>query len=141
MNFFSLTVFGGNLLADNVHSSVTMDRHVQACQWTGSISLLTWVLLWESACSVEGCGDTLFSYYSYCASVYVRVVSQHGVKVSLWASKCRLAPSKSYTIPNLEWMSCLLLSKLIVIAKEVVECEVDLSGVLLIRQWSGFVVD
>ena len=29
-NFFSLTVFGGNLLAGNVHSRVTMDRHVQA---------------------------------------------------------------------------------------------------------------
>ena len=29
-NFFSLTVFGGNLLAGDVHSSVTMDRHVQA---------------------------------------------------------------------------------------------------------------
>ena len=29
-NFFSLTVFGGNLLADDIHASVTMDRHVQA---------------------------------------------------------------------------------------------------------------
>ena len=28
-NFFSLTVFGGNLLADDVHSSVAMDRHIQ----------------------------------------------------------------------------------------------------------------
>ena len=28
-NFFSLTVFGGILLADDVHSSVTMDRHGQ----------------------------------------------------------------------------------------------------------------
>ena len=29
-SFFSLTAFGGNLLAVDVHSSVTMDRHVQA---------------------------------------------------------------------------------------------------------------
>ena len=29
MYFFSLTVFGGNLLAGDVHSSVTMDRYVQ----------------------------------------------------------------------------------------------------------------
>ena len=29
-NFFSLTIFGGNLLAGDVHSSVTMDGHVQA---------------------------------------------------------------------------------------------------------------
>ena len=66
---------------------------------------------------------------AYCASVYVRVVCQHGVKVSLCASKCRLAPAKSYTVPRLELMSCLLLSKLIVTVKEAVECEVDLSGV------------
>ena len=36
--------------------------------------------------------------------VYVRVVCQHWVKVSLCESKCRLAPSKSYTIPGLEFM-------------------------------------
>ena len=29
-NFFLLTIFGGYLLADDIHSSVTMDRHVQA---------------------------------------------------------------------------------------------------------------
>lgn len=51
-----------------------------------------------------------------------------GVKVSLWASKCWQAPSKSYTIPRLESLSCQLLSKLIVTAKEAVECKVDLSG-------------
>ena len=28
-NLFSLTVFGENLLADDVHSSVAMARHVQ----------------------------------------------------------------------------------------------------------------
>ena len=49
-NFFSLTVFDGNLLAGDVHSSVTIDRHVQAWQWIGCIYLLTWGLLWPSAC-------------------------------------------------------------------------------------------
>ena len=29
-NLFSLTVFGGNPLAGDVHSSVIMDRHVQS---------------------------------------------------------------------------------------------------------------
>ena len=117
--------------------------YTQARQWIGMFKLVNEQA--ASPYSLESYSGNLpaqlrvavilsFSYYSYCASVYVRVVSQHGVKVSLWASKCRLAPSKSYTIPNLEWMSCLLLSKLTVIAKEVVECEVDLSGVLLIRQ-------
>ena len=52
-NFFSLTVFGRNLLTSEVHSSVTIDRNVQAWKWTGIISLLTWGLLWASACSLE----------------------------------------------------------------------------------------
>ena len=50
---FRLAVFGENLLAGDVHSSVTMDRHVQAWQWIGSICLLTWGLLWASAYSLE----------------------------------------------------------------------------------------
>ena len=54
-NFVSLTVFGGNLLLSDVHSSVTMGRHVQAWQWIGSISLVTWGLLWASVCSLEAC--------------------------------------------------------------------------------------
>ena len=37
--------------------------------------------------------------------------------------------SKSYIIPGLELMLCLLLSKLIVTVKKAVECEVDLSGI------------
>ena len=55
-NFFSMTVFSGNLLAGDVHSSVTMDGHVQAWQWIGNISLLTWGLLSASACSLEAWG-------------------------------------------------------------------------------------
>ena len=39
-NFFSLTVFGGNLLAGDVHSRVTMDRHAPSWQWIVSTSLL-----------------------------------------------------------------------------------------------------
>ena len=58
-NFFSLIVFGRNLLPDDVHSSVTMDRHVQTWQWIDSISLLTWGLLSASACSLEACNDSL----------------------------------------------------------------------------------
>ena len=31
---------------------------------------------------------------AYCTVVYVRVVCSHGVKVSLWAGKCGVAPMK-----------------------------------------------
>ena len=55
---FRLAVFSRNLLAGDVHSGVALDRHVHACQWPGSISLLPWSLLSASACSLEGCGDS-----------------------------------------------------------------------------------
>ena len=58
-NFCSLAVFGGNLLAGDVHSSVATDRDVQSWQWTGSILQFTWGLPWASACLLEAWGDTL----------------------------------------------------------------------------------
>lgn len=71
-------------------------------------------------------------YYSSidasCKSVYVWVACQRGIKVTLWASKFRLPPSKLYTIPRLELMLSLLMSKLIVTIKKAVECDGDLSG-------------
>ena len=61
-NFFSLAVFGGNLLGD-IHSSVAVDRHVRSWKWIGSIYLLTGGILWASACSLEAWGDAPLSYY------------------------------------------------------------------------------
>ena len=79
-DFFSLTVFGGNLLAGDVHSSVTLDRHVQPCQWTGSISLLISGLLWASAPSLEAWRDSpvfllLIPCYPVQTSFHVRTVN------------------------------------------------------------------
>ena len=54
----------------------------------------------------------------YCAVVYRRFVSDCGVKVSFLASKTKVAPLKKLTIPRLELLGCLLLSRLI---KEVLE--------------------
>ena len=54
---------------------------------------------------------------SYCACVYARVVCDHGVSLKLWASKSRLTPVKSHSIPRLELLSCLLLSNLILSVK------------------------
>ena len=58
-DFFSLTVFGGNFLVGDVHSSIALDRYVQAWQWIDSISLLIWGPLWLSACSLEAWGGSL----------------------------------------------------------------------------------
>ena len=66
MSFFSLTVFGVNLLAGDVHSSVTMDRHIQTWQRTGvsnlqlSSHLRSEAVFWASVCSFEAyCSSTL----------------------------------------------------------------------------------
>ena len=54
----------------------------------------------------------------YCAVIYLRFISDCGVTVSFLASKTKVAPLKKLTIPRLEFLGCLLLSKLI---KEVLE--------------------
>jgi hypothetical protein len=54
----------------------------------------------------------------YCAVVYLRLTSNDGVKLSFLASKTKVAPLKTLTIPRLELLGCLLLSKFI---KEILE--------------------
>ena len=49
----------------------------------------------------------------YCAVVYLRLVCNGSVHVRFLASKTKVAPLKSLTIPRLELLGCLLLSKLI----------------------------
>ena len=48
----------------------------------------------------------------YCAVVYLRLVCQVAVNVCFLASKTKVAPLKTLTIPRLEPLGCLLLSKL-----------------------------
>ena len=50
--------------------------------------------------------------------IYLRFINDCGVTVSFLASKTKVAPLKKLTIPRLELLGCLLLSKLI---KEVLE--------------------
>ena len=49
----------------------------------------------------------------YCAVVYLRVVTSADVKVFLLSSKTKVAPLKALTIPRLELLACVLLSKLV----------------------------
>ena len=59
-----------------------------------------------------------------CAVVYVRVVCSHGIEVNLWAGKCRVAPMKDLSIPLLELLACVLLSKSVVSVINAVRLEV-----------------
>ena len=67
---------------------------------------------------LHGFGDAL--KVAYGAVVFVRSVCRHGVKVSLWTGKCCVAPVKLTTLPRLELLACVLLSKLIVSVKKAV---------------------
>ena len=67
---------------------------------------------------LDGFSDSSGKAYGAC--VFVRVICEHGGSVRLWTSKFRLAPVKELSIPRLELMACLLLSRLMVsVEKEV----------------------
>ena len=57
----------------------------------------------------------------YGVVVYAHNVCAHGVKVSLWAGKSCVLPSKEQTVPRLELFAAALLSKFIVSTKWAVE--------------------
>ena len=57
----------------------------------------------------------------YGAVVYARSICTHGVKVSLWAAKSCVVPSKEQKVSRLELLAAVLLSKLIVSTKPAVE--------------------
>ena len=67
----------------------------------------------DSGVRVELHGFCDSSTEVYCAVVYLRLIYRGNVKVSFLASKTKVAPLKTLTIPRLELLGCLLLSKLI----------------------------
>ena len=77
---------------------------------------------------------------AYGACVFVRVICEHGGSVRLWTSKCRLAPVKELSIPRLELMACLLLSRLMVSVKLAVEKEVSVKKYFLLDGFADCVV-
>ena len=69
------------------------------------------------------------SAQAYCAVVYLKILCSHGVKVNLWAGKCRVAPMKDLSIPRLELLACVLLLKLLVSVVNTVRLEVHVRNV------------
>ncbi|XP_043487121.1 uncharacterized protein LOC122514393 [Polistes fuscatus] len=73
-------------------------------RWLGSTA--------ESSCQIHGFADA--SARAYAAAVYLRIDEGHGrFRVSLLASKSKVAPVKTVSIPNLELCRAALLVKLI----------------------------
>ena len=49
----------------------------------------------------------------YCTVVYLRIETTFGIRVSLLVSKTKVTPLKKLSMPRLELLSCVLLSKLL----------------------------
>ena len=77
------------------------------------IRLQRFVLLGSERDLIEIHGFSDSSKEVYSAVLYLRIVSGNSVKVSLLASTTRVAPLKQLTIPRLELLGCLLLSRLV----------------------------
>ena len=68
---------------------------------------------------------------AFSAAVYLRVVTTHGkIKTTLISAKSKIAPAKIVSIPRLELMSCLLLSKLIISVKEALKFNIEIQRVI-----------
>ena len=75
------------------------------------------------------CGKQEIELHGFCnastlvygAVVYVRSVCEHGVKVCFWTAKSCVVLTKVHTVPRLELMGSVLLSKLVVSVKLAVE--------------------
>ena len=70
---------------------------------------------------------------AYAATFFVRVVTPVGVVVNLLSAKSKVAPLKAVTLPRLELLAYLLLSKLVVSVRKAVEVELEIGSVML---WS-----
>ena len=56
--------------------------------------------------------------------MYARVLCSHGVKVTLWSGRSRVASAKGHSMPRLELMACVLLGRLIIEVKKAIEKEI-----------------
>lgn len=79
--------------------------------------------------SVELHGFCDSSCHVYSGVVYVRVVTNTGVKVSLLASKTKVAPLKTLSIPRLELLGSVILTKLLKDIKNALSTRVLINNV------------
>ena len=86
--------------------------------------LFLYVQRTDAVYSLQGFSDA--SQEAYAAVVYLKLVTPHGVYVRFVASKTRVVPIKGMTIPRLELLAGLLLSKLMVSISCALEPELPL---------------
>ena len=75
-------------------------------------------------CSLHGFADA--SMKAYCAVVYFVCELNESYHVEMLASKTRVAPIKTHTIPRLELMSARILAKLVAAVKTALDVQVEI---------------
>ena len=78
----------------------------------------------DTVYSLQGFSDA--SQEAYAAVIYLKMATSYGVQVRFVVSKTRVAPAKGMTIPRLELLAALLLSKLMVSVSCALEPELTL---------------
>ena len=73
------------------------------------------------------------SIQAYSAAVYVRSSKNDNIVTNLLTAKSKIVPNRKLTVPKLELMSCLLLSRLIVSVRKALSVQVKISDVV---SWS-----
>ena len=68
---------------------------------------------------IHGFGDS--SETAYAATAYLRIETMQGISTQLVMSKTRVAPLKRPTIPRLELLAALILARLVLHVKEVLQ--------------------
>ena len=70
------------------------------------------------------------SLQAYSAVIYVRTVKNDVITTNLLTAKSKIVPNRKLSVPKLELMSCLLLSRLIVSVKKALSVDVNISDVV-----------
>ena len=104
----TLVIYGNNILKDLNMSALSVNRQMLCCE--------------RIFVQLDGFCDS--SEKAYCAIVYIRVLCSHGVKVTLWSGRSRVASAKGHSIPRFELMACVLLGRLMADVKKTIEKEI-----------------
>ena len=64
----------------------------------------------------------------YSAAVYVRLSKNDNIVTNLLTAKSKIVPNRTLTVPKLELVSCLLLSRLIVSVRKALSVQVKISN-------------
>ena len=97
-----------------------MEKVFQSYLFTNHYSVIDFELHGFCDASVE----------AYSASVYVRLRKDDIITTNLVTAKLKIVPCKKLTVPRLERMSCLLLSRLVVSVKKALSVEVNITQVV-----------